>query len=651
MKKIMNTSSFFLLFLLIVTGGLPGMGIDNHDSSTYESYLAIKYYLHLYEFKKAETLIDRYLAKHPEDPFILTEKAFLLQHLKNDRQKALELLEKSRSIYPGYHYSNYLQATILFAKYNDAVEAAGGEKKKQSLALLEEAVKYLEISIKDNSRFYDSVFLIAVILSEKGEYKESNGYFERANRLKQTATAYLYMAGNYRQLNDTDGVIASYKKILTFNPSNFGALSALSQIYQEKKDFKSAAAHLEKLFLQFPNNRQVALEYLYSLFAAGESKKFLEVSKKSDISGSPLLVHAKALILSREKKFAEAEKLLETVKKKDFGSYMLLAEIYLQQQEYYRAYQALEGIAGGSKNYLYYSLKAHVLSLLGLNQRITGLFNRVKKDKTIAGKLAVNDYYNILFAYSKLDRLEKALEAALFIKNQLKKEDTEKEKVTELIQVLQNLSTGKEIKAIDIKHETNISLIMTFYKNQHRYGKAVTMIKEIMANEKIKGKTGGKYRDEYLSLELCDIYLEQEQFKKAESLIKDLRKKFPSSDTVKNYYAYFLALQNKKLNHALELSADTLAENEGNPAYLDTYGYILSRLGRFAEAETYLKKAYAKLPFDPEIIEHLVHLYRLQKKNDRVIEIYQKAVDNGVDFKDRLLKKIEELKNAPEQRR
>ena len=640
MKKILFLFCFVLQVLAMPGSLLPDIEAANPNPDAYENYLTIKYHLHLYEFHKAEALIDQYLEKHPDDPFILTEKAFLVEHLRNDRQRALKLLEKSKSVYPDYFYSNFLQASVLYEQYNEVRETPSETKTDNPRHLLDEAITCLETAIKDNKDYYDSYFLAGVILNDKGEYAKSNGYFEQANRIKQSTASYLYMASNYKHLNDPARVITSYKKILSFSPSNFSALTGLSEIYQEQKDFKNSSIYLEKLFQRYPENKKITFEYLYSLFASGENKKFLEASNKVDIKDSALLMHAKALILTQEKRFDEAKKLLKNVEKQDFSSHMLLTEVYLHKQDIYLAYQTLEKIDTKDRNYLYYSLQLHVLAMMDMNRRIAEIYNLVKKDKSVPEKLTVNDYYNILHAYVNLDRLDDVREVTHFVKERLKN-DPQMEKITELIQVLENFSLDKELDVLGMKHENNIFLLLNYYKKRKRYGMLAAILKKML--EKVESKSR---EEEQLNLELCDIYLEKEQFDRAENLLKILRKKFPASTIVKNYYAYFLARQKKNLDHALELSAGTLVADEGNPAYLDTYGYILFRMGRSSEAITFLEKAYEKYPFDPEIMDHLADYYRLKKQNDKIIEIYKKAIDSGVDFKDRLIEKIEELKNA-----
>ncbi|UCH94063.1 MAG: tetratricopeptide repeat protein [Candidatus Aminicenantes bacterium] len=630
----------YLVIALAIAGqpyllGMPAadknMDQEINNPKKYESYLFIKYLLHLNEFEKVEAVINQYLEKYPHDPFILTEKAFLLSEVKGKFEEALQLLKKSKTIYPDYYYANYLHAFILFT-LTDLLkkdDTAGMEKAG-------EAIKYLEIAIKDNPGFYDAYYLMGVILNSRGEHKKSNDYFEQANQLKQSTAAYIYMASNYRHLNDTDGVINSYKKILAINPSNYRALRALSEIYLEKKDYKIASLYLEKLFQANPNNQKIVQEYLYSLIVSGETEKFMEAANKVDVSDSPLLLYAQAVLLTQEKKYNQAEQLLERLEPKNLNAYLLMAEIHLHQHNYYQAYQTLEGINAEDRDHIYYSLKLHALSLLDMNRQILKLFDLLRDKPLILEKLSADDYYTFLFAIANSNQLEKLREAVQVAKNHIKEKS---EPFTHLTRLLQNFSLGKEIDAEPLRFDFNVFLIVTFYKNQQKYERAISLLKKLVQKNQ---------DNQNAYLELCDIYREQERFGEVERLLEKLSRQFPASMTVKNYYAYFLALQNKKLEQALELSAFTLSNDKDNPAYIDTYGYILFRLGRLSEAGKYFEKAYQKCPFDLEIIDHLVDYYRSQKENhhQHIIKIYKKAIDNHVDFEDQLKKRIEKLKNA-----
>lgn len=640
----MSIKKIYILFCLVVIPGLmsqphlSGTGHINTDMKTpkqYESYLVIEYLIHLNQYEKAETAINQYLRDYPHDPFILAEKAFLLSEVKGKTEEALQLLKKSKSIYPNYYFSNYMQALILFNLTKTASEIAPDTAIKEKQ---EDAVKYLEIAIKDNPGFYDAYYLMGIILNANSEYKKSNQYFEKANRLKQTTSTYLYMVSNYGNLDDLDGVIEAYKSILAINSLHYRALAGLSEIYLQKKDYHTASLYLEKLYRRNPDDKDTAVEYLYALIAGGETGKFMEAVKNIDISSIPVLLYTKALILTRQKKYNEAEQILKMVKSKDLKTRLLQAEIHLHRHNYYQAYQILELVEAAKRDFLYYSVKLHTLSLLDMNQRIAGIFNQLRKNTPVLEKLTVDDFYTFIFAFTNLNDLEKVQEVARTAENHLKDKS---ELFTELIGVLQGFSPGKGINVETLQFDLNHFLIATFYKKQQQYKQAISIIKKVIQKHSDK-------QNAYL--ELCDIYQEQKQPGKVERLLVKLLKQFPLSPQVKNYYAYFLALENKKLEHALELSAYTLSEDEENPAYNDTYGYILFRMGRLSEAGKYLEKAYRKHPFELEIMDHLADYYRShqnrEKRHRQILDMYKTAIDNDVDFKDHLIKKIKKLENA-----
>ncbi len=619
-------SSFFAIALILGTlfpvSSLSGQTVD----TPYDAYLEINYYMHLNQPEQAEELINRFLEKYPDDPFVLTEKAYLLQNVKNDTEAATALLEKAITIYPEYYYSNYLLASLFYTLY------------PEDKAKLARAIKYLETSIQDNVDFYDSVYLLGIIKSDTGEYEESNRYFEQANHLEQKLPAYYYMASNYRNLKDKKGEMATYERILNLNPTNYKALHALSQLYMEANEYLKASFYLEKLYTINPKARPILLEYLYALFAAREDQKFLKLVETVDISDSAMLLYAKALILSRQQKFDQALALLEAQQQKDFKSYLLIAEIYSQKQEFFLAYLTLEKIERLHWDSFYYSQKIQLFSALGLNQRLLDLFDALCQNKPVCQSLTVTDYYAILNACGNLNRLDKAREILLFIAATLKRDTV---LVADLTRRLNDLSAPQAlvIEGNLAKIGPNLFVLLSFYRAQQNDAAAIALLEQI-----IKSSNGS---NQFAQLQLCNIYLKQQQFDKVESYLLALLTQFPDSPIIKNFLAYFWGEQNKNLEKALQLSAATLATDKDNLSFIDTYGCILLKLNRLTEAEPYLKKAYQKHPLDLDIIEHLVDYYRIKNEPEQILRIYQTAIDHGVDFKEQLLEKIKSIKTQP----
>ena len=268
-------------------------------------------------------------------------------------------------------------------------------------------------------------------------------------------------------------------------------------------------------------------------------------------------------------------------------------------------------------------MKFRVLALLNLNKRIVKLFDQLTGNKDITPKMTIDDYYSVLYAYTNLNLHQKLPDVVETIKKRFNTAIEDTLMLDDLSRRLKRFATNKSIvtnpdSSLPINFSPNIFLVLTLYKNQFRFTEAASILKKMIAREK---------NQQAPYLELCDIYLKQKQYNKARKYLATMNKRFPGSSTVKNFHAYFLALQGKDLEKALELSTETLLEDKDNPAYIDTYGYILFKLGRLEKAGTFLKKAYDKHPFEPEIMEHLAEWYRLNKETGKVLEIYRKAVE------------------------
>ena len=78
----------------------------------------------------------------------------------------------------------------------------------------------------------------------------------------------------------------------------------------------------------------------------------------------------------------------------------------------------------------------------------------------------------------------------------------------------------------------------------------------------------------------------------------------PNDINTLNSYAYRLAVDNKELERAEQMSKSTLQKEPDNPYYLDTYGWILHKMGRDKEAAKYIKKAMERSEPSEEVLEH-----------------------------------------------
>ncbi len=121
-------------------------------------------------------------------------------------------------------------------------------------------------------------------------------------------------------------------------------------------------------------------------------------------------------------------------------------------------------------------------------------------------------------------------------------------------------------------------------------------------------------------------------FEEAEALFrKAIELDQTTAAAARNYIAYMWAERGEKLEMALTLVQQALAEEPGNGAFLDTLGWIYYMQGRYTEALEQLQKARILVEDDPTVWEHLGDTYL--KLNDRsaAVEHWKKALELAPD--------------------
>ncbi|GAB4323119.1 MAG: tetratricopeptide repeat protein [Candidatus Zixiibacteriota bacterium] len=94
-----------------------------------------------------------------------------------------------------------------------------------------------------------------------------------------------------------------------------------------------------------------------------------------------------------------------------------------------------------------------------------------------------------------------------------------------------------------------------------------------------------------------------------------------------NYLGYMYADSGIHLDEALELIERALNVDPTNAAYLDSYGWVLYRLGRLEEAEEQMRLALEQMDSDPVLFEHLGDILAAQGKDDEARRHWQHALE------------------------
>ncbi len=129
---------------------------------------------------------------------------------------------------------------------------------------------------------------------------------------------------------------------------------------------------------------------------------------------------------------------------------------------------------------------------------------------------------------------------------------------------------------------------------------------------------------------LGDIYHQQGDEAKAFDAYDRTLRNDPDNALVLNNYAYYLSLRGERLDEALEMAIRANELVPDNVYYLDTYAWVLYKLGRYKEAEKMMKKCLGleKNPSGANL-EHYGDILLKLGKDSEAMEYWKKAQQAG----------------------
>jgi tetratricopeptide (TPR) repeat protein len=144
---------------------------------------------------------------------------------------------------------------------------------------------------------------------------------------------------------------------------------------------------------------------------------------------------------------------------------------------------------------------------------------------------------------------------------------------------------------------------------------------------------------------LGDVYNYMKKYTESDSSYEQALRADPMNATVLNNYAYYLSVRGARLEDAAKMSKKSLDIRKDEPSFLDTYGWILYKQGKYDDARTYIQKAIDinGEAADGTLWEHLGDVYYKQGNVDKAVECWTKAKEKGTENTD-IDKKIKDRK-------
>jgi len=145
--------------------------------------------------------------------------------------------------------------------------------------------------------------------------------------------------------------------------------------------------------------------------------------------------------------------------------------------------------------------------------------------------------------------------------------------------------------------------------------------------------------DESAALGRAELMLRMDRLDDSIAAYRAAAKRWPESAMTLNALGYTLADRTDEFREAEKLIRKALKYDPDSPAIIDSFGWVLHKLGKHEAALEQLEIAYEKFP-DHEVAAHLVEVLATLDREDEALELLVSAEADNPDSE--LLKDVRE---------
>ena len=443
--------------------------------------------------------------------------------------------------------------------------------------------------------------------------------------------ANLYLAGNH-----IDSTILVYRQIIETQPDNAELRYNMAFLYLEKNDYRKALKELERIEKTYGFTEELAIAK-YRVYSQKKDVKATEALLKKAVKAHPdelrfygLLAELYSMV-GREKEASENyTKLLEVDPENALG-YISMIEFYKDygndakaMEEMQRMYD-MKTIDPDLKVEIYLKLSSDSVFFKKHYQQMDMLIGQLyeKYPDNFRVRL-VNTDRNL-----REKNYEKAKDDLLFITDRVQTNYFLWEQLFYLLNLLQDNETLFESTTKALQYFSDRYLFNFFH------GLAASMLKKhddaipsfLLTLDYLKKE---KEPDSNVELQtyvfLAEAYNEQKKYPESDLTFDRALAISPNNPMILNNYSYYLSLREEKLDLAEKYIKRCIAMEPNSSTYLDTYGWVLYKLGRVDEAIIMIEKAMKNGGNDnPEIVGHLCELLTVAGRTDEAYHICKYA--------------------------
>lgn len=523
--------------------------------------------------------------------------------------------------------------------------------KQKMLGNLGQAKGYFEKALSLNTKSSAACYELSSIYTITGDYNNAIEYARRAEILSGENIWYkLHLANLYHITKEVDSTIVIYEKIHEIFPDRNDLAFNLSELYKEKGENEKALRIYEKLEERVGMSKYLGLakEEIYERkdefgMAKNELDKLLRVYE-NDVSIMGVLAelyHNNGY----DDKAKEIYELMFKIDPDNYNAKSSLLEYYRKKKEYSKVFEIVREIIENNE----IMINEKVQMMLSFISNPGEMRDYTANIEIYIGKLEdqyPDDYKvkaiaaDFCIRTGKLEEARNKLkyiiekgkanyvlwEQFLFIENSMRNYQELYKECEQAIKIYPDRPTFYLLKGISASE-------------LKKYEIAVKTLEEGL---KLL-KNDNQFRIQFYTL-LGDNYRCMGLHGKSDDAMEMALEIDSENTIVLNNYAYYLSERGYRLRRALKMSGKCIKNEPINATYLDTYGWILFKMGKINEAKTYLEKAMNNAGVnDPEITEHYGDLLYKMKEYARAAEIWEEAIILGGE-KEKIEKKILEAK-------
>jgi tetratricopeptide (TPR) repeat protein len=498
------------------------------------------------------------------------------------------------------------------------------------------------------------------------EYSDAILKYEKCTSILPQESAPYYQIGKlqFYVFHDVESAEDYINKAISLNTSNKWYHYELLSIYTVQNDIEKKLETYYKLYDSDEENEFYTFEIAQLLIQLEEYKKAIrfikKIEKKVGLSNE-LLVLEKDIYLAQNN-FSAAEKIGKKLIKRSPIFYNTLAEIYMHFSDYENAiitYTELLKIqpnnpAANIALYTIYSNREDLQNqeLLLFNIAKSSEINIEKKKEIFYGLIINNNYnrfdsfqeiiesalilhpeehlFNLILGdlYAREEKLEKAIELYnLSLNSGLIKDDYV---YTKLIEIYWQIENFNELLIVTQKAIERFPLSPSFYYYQalvYSQQKKHTLCIESL----LKGKDfifdNDNLLSDFYSL-LGNQYHEINDDSSSDSAYDDALIFNPNNIYVLNNYSYYLSNRGEKLSLAKEMIIKCLelTSDNPNPSFIDTYAWILYKLGDYELAKIEIESALLLEKESSVIYDHYGDILFVLGFKEKAVLIWKKAL-------------------------